>query len=165
MHRSRMLRTQSSSTGRKFAPDSPPTITQLMPDRSSAGSGPSSGSNDRKRIAAGAARRWSARRAWSSSSIDVPTQTLGSGSSSGKTVATGRMDHTVPIRFSGYAGMDVGLDNGAVVDLSYEDKKPFRFTGSVKKVVFDIQPHLPAHDEGKLHKAARHGHAAHALSQ
>ena len=40
-------------------------------------------------------------------------------------VGKGRMDHTVPIRFSAYAGMDIGRDNGGVVDLSYEDKKPF----------------------------------------
>ena len=45
-------------------------------------------------------------------------------------VGKGRMDHTVPIRFSGYAGMDIGRDNGGVVDLGYEDKKPFPFTGT-----------------------------------
>lgn len=50
------------------------------------------------------------------------------------------MDHTVPIRFSGYAGMDIGRDHGGVVDLDYEDKKPFVFTGTVKKVVFRYQP-------------------------
>ena len=44
-------------------------------------------------------------------------------------VGGGRMDHTVPIRFSGYAGMDIGRDNGGVVDLSYESRKPFAFTG------------------------------------
>ena len=44
-------------------------------------------------------------------------------------VGKGRMDHTVPIRFSGYAGMDIGRDNGGVVDLAYEDRKPFAFTG------------------------------------
>ena len=55
-------------------------------------------------------------------------------------VGKGRMDYTVPIRFSGYAGMDIGRDNGGVVDRDYEDKKPFAFTGTVKKVVFDITP-------------------------
>ena len=39
------------------------------------------------------------------------------------------MDHTVPLRFSGYAGMDIGRDNGCVVDRSYADKAPFAFTG------------------------------------
>ena len=32
-------------------------------------------------------------------------------------VGGGRMDHTVPMRFSAYAGMDIGRDNGGVVDL------------------------------------------------
>jgi arylsulfatase A-like enzyme len=80
-------------------------------------------------------------------------------------VGKGRMDHTVPIRFSAYAGMDIGRDNGGVVDLSYEDKKPFAFTGTVKKVIFDVKPHLSAQDEDELQAAAHHGHAAHGLSQ
>ena len=79
-------------------------------------------------------------------------------------VGKGRMDHTVPVRFSGYAGMDIGRDNGGVVDLAYEDKKPFAFTGTVKKVTFDIKPHLSDQDAINLHAAAHHGDAAHALS-
>jgi len=79
-------------------------------------------------------------------------------------VGKGRMDHTVPIRFSAYAGMDIGRDNGGVVDLSYEDKKPFAFTGTVKKVIFDVKPHLSAQDEEALHAVAQHGHAGHGLS-
>ncbi len=79
-------------------------------------------------------------------------------------VGKGRMDHTVPVRFSGYAGMDIGRDNGGVVDLSYEREKPFAFTGTVKKVVFDIKPHLSDEDEQDLHAAAHHGQAVHALS-
>jgi hypothetical protein len=35
--------------------------------------------------------------------------------------------------------MDVGRDNGLVVDLAYEDKAPYPFTGTVKKVVFDLE--------------------------
>ena len=79
-------------------------------------------------------------------------------------VGKGRMDHTVAIRFSGYAGMDIGRDNGGVVDLAYEDEKPFAFTGTVKKVVFDIKPHLSDQDELDLHAEAHRGHAAHALA-
>ena len=79
-------------------------------------------------------------------------------------VGGGRMEHTVPIRFSGYAGMDIGRDNGGVVDLGYEDRKPFAFTGTVKKVVIDVSPHLAGDDEHELHKTVHHGHAAHALS-
>ncbi len=80
-------------------------------------------------------------------------------------IGKGRMDHTVPIRFSGYAGMDIGRDNGGVVDSDYENKKPFPFTGTVKKVVFDITPHLADQDELGVHTAEQHGQAAHALSE
>ena len=80
-------------------------------------------------------------------------------------VGKGRMDHTVPVRFSGYAGMDIGRDNGGVVDRSYENEKPFAFTGTVKKVTFDIKPHLSDQDAIDLHAAAQHGQAAHALSE
>ncbi len=79
-------------------------------------------------------------------------------------VGKGRMDHTVPIRFSAYAGMDIGRDNGGVVDLAYEDRKPFEFTGTVKKVVFDIKPHLSDQDELDIHAEAHRGQAAHSLS-
>jgi arylsulfatase len=82
----------------------------------------------------------------------------------GRPVGGGRMDHTVPIRFSAYAGMDVGRDNGGVVDLGYEDRKPFAFTGTIKKVVFDVAPHPSSGDEATLHAVAQHGHAGHGLS-
>ena len=71
-------------------------------------------------------------------------------------VGKGRMDHTVPIRFSGYAGMDIGRDNGGVVDRSYEDKKPFPFTGMIKKVVFDVRPP----DDEAAHEALHQAHHA-----
>ncbi len=79
-------------------------------------------------------------------------------------VGQGRMEHTVPIRFSAYAGMDIGRDNGGVVDLAYEDKKPFAFTGTVKKVVFDIKPHLADEDELGLHTEAHRGLAGNSLA-
>jgi arylsulfatase len=80
-----------------------------------------------------------------------------------RAVGTGRMDHTVPIRFSGYAGMDIGRDNGGVVDLGYESRKPFAFTGTIKRVVFDVNPHL-GDEAHELHTAVHQGHAAHALT-
>jgi hypothetical protein len=79
-------------------------------------------------------------------------------------VGKGRMDHTVPIRFSGYSGMDLGRDNGGVVDPSYEDDKPFAFTGTVKKVVFDLQPHASDEGELEIHAVSHRGQAAHGLS-
>jgi arylsulfatase len=60
----------------------------------------------------------------------------------GEPVGSGRMEHTVPGLFTGYAGMDIGCDNGGVVDRSYADKAPFRFSGEIKHVTFDIAPHM-----------------------
>ncbi len=72
----------------------------------------------------------------------------------GDPVGQGRLDHTVPFGFSGYSGLDVGRDNGLVVDRSYADKAPFIFTGTVRKVVFDVAPHLDADSELALHAHA-----------
>lgn len=36
--------------------------------------------------------------------------------------------------------MDIGRDNAGVVDLAYEDKAPYAFTGTVRQVVFDLKP-------------------------
>ena len=82
-----------------------------------------------------------------------------------KEIGKGRMDYTVPFRFSAYAGMDIGRDNGGVVDRNYANRAPFTFTGTIKKVVFDIKPHLTSADEEALHESAHHGHVAHGISQ
>jgi arylsulfatase len=78
----------------------------------------------------------------------------------GEPVGSGRMDHTVPFHFNGYSGMDVGRDNGLVVDRGYADKAPFAFSGTVKKVVFDVAPHSDAADEHALHAHAQQANAA-----
>ena len=57
------------------------------------------------------------------------------------------------LAFSSYAGMDIGRDNGGVVDLTYEEKAPYAFTGTVKKVVFDLKP-THAEAEQDLHQHA-----------
>jgi arylsulfatase len=62
----------------------------------------------------------------------------------GKQVAEGRLEHTVPLRFSAYEGMDIGKDNGAPVSLSYRNKLPFAFTGKIEKVVFDLVENPPS---------------------
>ena len=82
----------------------------------------------------------------------------------GEPVANGRMEHTVPGRFSGYSGMDIGRDNGLVVDRSYEDKAPFAFTGEIKHVTFDIAPNMSDEDRQALHEVAEQALAAHAAS-
>ena len=63
-------------------------------------------------------------------------------------IGEGRMEKTVFFRFSGYSGMDIGRDNGLVVDRAYEAKAPYAFTGTVKKVVFDLKPGTPRRREG-----------------
>jgi arylsulfatase len=72
----------------------------------------------------------------------------------GRQIGEGRIDRTVPVAFSSYAGMDVGRDNGLVVDRAYEDKAPYTFTGTVKKVVFDLTP-TTHEDEQALHEHAQ----------
>ncbi|MFZ0325259.1 MAG: arylsulfatase [Actinomycetes bacterium] len=74
-------------------------------------------------------------------------------------IGEGRMDQTVALRFSFYAGMDIGRDHGMTVDSAYRDKAPYLFTGTVKKVVFDLKPDTHE-DEKKLHAAAAHGATA-----
>jgi arylsulfatase A-like enzyme/uncharacterized membrane protein len=71
----------------------------------------------------------------------------------GKLIGEGKMPRTVPVAFSSYAGMDIGRDNGLVVDLAYEDKAPYAFTGTVNKVIFDLKP--ATHDD----EQALHGYA------
>ncbi|MDX1417397.1 MAG: arylsulfatase [Candidatus Promineifilaceae bacterium] len=64
-----------------------------------------------------------------------------------KQIGAGTMPHTVAMLFTTYAGMDMGRDNGGVVDLDYEDKAPYAFTGKLKQVVFDLKP---AHHEAEV---------------
>ncbi len=68
-----------------------------------------------------------------------------------KQIGEGRLDHTVPIAFTSYSGMDISRDNGLVVDLDYEDKAPYVFTGTVKNVIFDLKPENHE-DEMALHE-------------
>jgi len=79
-------------------------------------------------------------------------------------VGEGDMPRTVPISFTTYAAMDIGRDNGLVVDLDYEPKAPYAFTGTVKQVVFDLKPatakRASHEDEKSLHEHA----AVHALA-
>ena len=53
----------------------------------------------------------------------------------GEPVASGRMEHTVPARFSGYDGHRLRQRPRST---AYADKAPFRFTGEIKQVTFDI---------------------------
>ena len=63
----------------------------------------------------------------------------------------------------GTGGMDISCDNGGVVDRSYADRAPFTFNGTVKKVVFDVNPHLDEGDEAALHEQVQAAGAARGL--
>lgn len=54
-------------------------------------------------------------------------------------IGEGVMPHSVAMLFTTYAGMDIGRDNGGVVDLAYEKKAPYAFTGKVRQVVFELK--------------------------
>jgi len=81
----------------------------------------------------------------------------------GEQIGEGRLDKTIPVLPSSYAGMDVGRDNGLVVDLDYEAKAPYAFTGTVKQVVFDLKP-SHHEDEKSLHEHASIHAVAHGVS-
>jgi arylsulfatase len=54
-----------------------------------------------------------------------------------KVVAEGRVERTVPFRFSTEETLDIGEDTGTPVDLSYDI--PARFTGELGKIVIDLK--------------------------
>jgi arylsulfatase len=55
----------------------------------------------------------------------------------GTRVAEGQLPKTIPILISLNEGLDVGEDYGSPVDFTY--KLPFRFTGGIEKVTFDLK--------------------------
>jgi hypothetical protein len=60
----------------------------------------------------------------------------------GKQQADLKMEHTVPLRFASYEGMDIGTDNGLPVVPKFEYAKvlPKYFRGTIEKVEFDLGP-------------------------
>jgi arylsulfatase len=77
-----------------------------------------------------------------------------------KQIGEGDIPRTISLIFTTYAGMDISRDNGGVVDLDYEDRAPYAFTGTVRNVVFDLAPH--SHDqELNLHESHAQAALAH----
>src|SRR5262249_34949918 len=58
-----------------------------------------------------------------------------------KKVGTGRVDKTVPGRFSADETFDIGMDTGSPVSTDY--RSPNAFTGKITKVTFDLGPVAP----------------------
>lgn len=75
-------------------------------------------------------------------------------------IGEGEMPHTIALLFTTYGGMDISRDNGGVVDLDYEDRAPYAFTGTVRNVVFDLAPRSLG-DELALHEATSRAALAH----
>ena len=72
----------------------------------------------------------------------------------GKQVAQGKIERTIPVRFSLDETFDVGEDTGTPVVEDYVNKMPFKFTGDLKKVVIELgKSGLAAADEKKLEEA------------
>ena len=79
-------------------------------------------------------------------------------------VGKGRMDHTVPIRFWATPGWTSGGTMVASWTWPTKIESPSRSPGTVKKVVFDLKPHLSDQDELDLHAEAHRGNAAGSLA-
>jgi hypothetical protein len=60
--------------------------------------------------------------------------------------------------------MDIGRDNGTVVERSYASQAPFPFTGTIKQVTFDIVPLPTTDDEMAAHQGVMQGMVASGLS-
>jgi len=70
-----------------------------------------------------------------------------------KPAAQGRIERTVPDRFSLDETFDVGEDTGTPVLEEYADKMPFRFTGTLKRFVVVLGPlKLSANEQRRLHE-------------
>jgi arylsulfatase len=59
-------------------------------------------------------------------------------SANGQTIATGRLERTIPIQLTICEGLDIGMDIGSPIDFTYD--LPFAFTGKIEKVTIDLKP-------------------------
>ena len=79
-------------------------------------------------------------------------------------IGEGRIDRTDPVRFSCYMPEWTSAATTACRSTeSYAAKSPYPFTGTVRKVVFDLKPGSHE-DEKALHEAGVHIAAAHGIS-
>jgi hypothetical protein len=69
-----------------------------------------------------------------------------------KKVGAGRVEKTVPGRFSADETFDIGMDTGSPVSADY--KSPNTFAGKIGKVTFDLGPFAPG-TRGEIEKLER----------
>jgi arylsulfatase A-like enzyme len=62
-------------------------------------------------------------------------------SANGKKLADGRLERTIPIQMSLGEGLDIGMDTGSPIDVTY--RLPFAFTGEIGKVTVELRPEAP----------------------
>jgi arylsulfatase len=81
----------------------------------------------------------------------------------GNQVAQGRIERTIPVRFSLDETLDIGEDTGTPVIETYVDKMPFKYGGSLKRVAVVLEPEKLTPEERKRLQAeeARAGAAVH----
>ena len=78
-------------------------------------------------------------------------------------IGEGRMEKTVFFRFSGYAGMDIGRDNGLRRRPRLRGQGAVPFTGHGEEG--RLRPQAGSHeDEKALHEATAHVATAHGIS-
>jgi hypothetical protein len=70
----------------------------------------------------------------------------------GKELETKTIKHTIPLLMSIDETFDVGLDTRTGVDNSYE--LPFKFTGTIDKLTFELGPSQLSEDEEKTQEKA-----------
>ena len=74
----------------------------------------------------------------------------------GQQVAQGKIERTIPVRFSLDETLDIAEDTGTPVVEDYVNKMPFQFTGDLKKVVIELgKSGLAAADEKKIEEAKK----------
>jgi arylsulfatase len=74
----------------------------------------------------------------------------------GQPVASGRIERSVPARFSVDETLDIGEDTGTPILEDYAQNMPFRFTGQLDKVIIELDDsNLSASDRQQIHIAER----------
>ena len=69
----------------------------------------------------------------------------------GKPVDNKHIEHTVPFIFQWDETFDVGMDTGTPVALiDYHYDVPFRFTGNLNKLTFELEPQQLTPEEQKM---------------
>jgi len=86
-------------------------------------------------------------RIWSRAGGSSPTRTPATLTVDGKEVANGKVARTIPFRVSADETLDIGEDTGTPVSDDYH--VPFKFTGTLNKVVVDLGEAKLGSDEQK----------------